>query len=100
MQTQSKKIVNNTIMMYLMTIAKLVIPLISLPYLTRVLSVDCYGSVAFVKSLMSYFQIFIDLGCLRYATKDIIFILKKDEKPNKLVGNSLYAKYVYFVSIF
>ncbi len=92
MQTQSKKIVNNTIMMYLMTIAKLVIPLISLPYLTRVLSVDCYGSVAFVKSLMSYFQIFIDFGFLLSATKDIISILKKDEKPNKLVGNSLYAQ--------
>ena len=60
MTKQSKTLVNNTIMMYLMTIAKLVVPLISLPYLTRVLSVDCYGTVSFVKSLMSYFQIFID----------------------------------------
>ncbi len=94
MKTKENKLVNNTIMMYLMTVAKLVIPLISLPYLTRVLSVDCYGSVAFVKSLMSYFQIFIDFGFLLSATKDIIGYLKKGETPNKVVGDSLYAQII------
>ena len=87
-----KKIINNTIMMYLMTVAKLVIPLISLPYLTRVLSVDCYGSVAFVKSLMNYFQVFIDFGFLLSATKDIIGYIKKGETPNKVIGETLYAQ--------
>ncbi len=94
MKTKENKLVNNTIMMYLMTVAKLVIPLISLPYLTRILSVDCYGSVAFVKSLMNYFQILIDFGFLLSATKDIIGYLKKGEKPNAIVGNTLYAQII------
>lgn len=89
---KTKVLVNNTIMMYILSIAKLVIPLISLPYLTRVLSVDCYGSVAFVKSLMSYFQIFIDFGFLLSGTKDIINLIKKKESPNKCIGNTLYAQ--------
>lgn len=79
-------------MMYILSIAKLVIPLISLPYLTRVLSVECYGSVSFVKSLMSYFQILIDFGFLLSGTKDIIDIVKKKKNPNKTIGNTLYAQ--------
>lgn len=93
-QKTDKKLLKNTIMMYLMTIAKLVIPLISLPYLTRVLSVDTYGCVSFVKSLMSYFQIFIDFGFLLSATKDIMTYLKKGEAPNKTIGDSLYAQLI------
>lgn len=91
-KTTDKKLLKNTIMMYLMTVAKLVIPLISLPYLTRVLSVDTYGCVSFVKSLMSYFQILIDFGFLLSATKDIIGYLKNGEVPNKVIGDSLYAQ--------
>ena len=93
-KTKDNKLVNNTIMMYLMTVAKLVIPLISLPYLTRVLSVDCYGSVAFVKSLLNYFQIFIDFGFLLSATKDIMFYLNKNESPNKVIGDSMFAQLI------
>lgn len=89
---KDKRLLNNTIMMYLMTVAKLVIPLISLPYLTRVLSIDCYGSVSFVKSLMNYFQILMDFGFLLSATKDIMGYLKKGEVPNKIIGDSLYAQ--------
>ena len=49
---------------------------ISLPYLTRVLSVDCYGSVSFVKNLITYFQIIVDFGFLFSATKDLVKIIK------------------------
>lgn len=89
---KDRRLLNNTIMMYLMTVAKLVIPLISLPYLTRVLSVDCYGSVSFVKSLMSYFQILMDFGFLLSATKDIMGYIKNGEAPNRVIGDSLYAQ--------
>ena len=78
--------------MYILSIAKLVIPLISLPYLTRVLTVECYGSVAFVKSLMSYFQILIDFGFLLSATKDIIDVVKKKQSPNTSIGDTFYAQ--------
>lgn len=89
---EGKRLVKNTIMLYLMTIARLVIPLISLPYLTRVLTVDCYGSVSFVKSIMSYFQIAIDFGFLLSATKDIVEIIKNGESSNKTIGDVFYAQ--------
>ena len=38
-------------MLYGMNIAKLVFPLLTLPYLTRVLSVQSYAAVAYTKSV-------------------------------------------------
>lgn len=89
---KGKILLNNTIMMYLMSIAKLVIPLISLPYLTRVLSVDCYGSVSFVKSIIAYLQIIVDFGFLLSGTKDLISTLSNKEHTSKKIGNNLYAQ--------
>lgn len=91
-KAKTKVLVNNTIMMYILSIAKLVIPLISLPYLTRVLTVDCYGSISFVKSIIGYMQILIDFGFLLSATKDIIGYMKKDESPKKAIGDTIYAQ--------
>ena len=94
MKKENKVLVNNTIMMYMMSIAKLIIPLISLPYLTRVLSVDCYGSVSFVKSIINYFQIFVEFGFLLSATKDIVECIKNKGNPNKVIGHTLYAQII------
>lgn len=46
----NKKIAKNTSMLLLLNIAKMLFPFITLPYLTRVLSVDKYGVVAYIKS--------------------------------------------------
>ena len=54
-------------MLYIMNIAKLVFPLITLPYLTRVLSVDCYGVVSYVKATMVYAQLVVDFGFMLSA---------------------------------
>ena len=54
-------------MLYGMNIAKLVFPLLTLPYLTRVLSVQSYAAVAYTKSVMSYMQILVDFGSVSYT---------------------------------
>ena len=99
-KSKVKVLVNNTIMMYLLTIAKLIIPLISLPYLTRVLSVDCYGTVSFVKSLISYMQVLVDFGFLLSGTKDVVDIIKNNGNPKEAIGNTLYAQLILsFISV-
>ncbi len=67
-----KNIIKNVVSLYGFSIAKMVFPLITLPYLTRVLSTDTYGVVAYVKSVMTYFQILIDFGFLLSGTRDIV----------------------------
>lgn len=93
----TKTLVSNTFIMYLLSITKLIVPLISLPYLTRVLSVDVYGSVSFVKSIISYAQIIIDFGFVLSGTKDIVNLIAKKENINREVGSIFYAQ--LFLSI-
>ena len=58
----NKKIAGNIVFLYGFSFAKIILPLITLPYLTRVLSVDAYGVVSYTKSVIAYFQLFIDFG--------------------------------------
>ena len=94
MEQSKKRLVSNTIYMYILSFAKLIIPLISLPYLTKVLSVGYIGSVSFVKSFVSYAQVLVDFGFILSATKDLVAMIKNKENPNKAIGNTIYAQLI------
>lgn len=94
------KIATNTIMLYLMTFAKMIFPLITLPYLTRVLSVDGYAVVAYVKSAMAYMQIIIDFGFLLSAIKDIVKVSDDKNMVSKILGETLQAKILLAIIAF
>lgn len=90
----TKKATFNTIMLYLMTAAKLIFPLITLPYLTRVLSVDNYAVVTYVKACMSYFQLFVDFGFILSAVKDIVDVHGDKEKISEITGHVIVSRVV------
>jgi PST family polysaccharide transporter len=52
-------------------IASYLIPLVTLPYLTRVLGVVAFGKVAFVLAVMAYFVLLTDYGFSWSATRQI-----------------------------
>ena len=70
----------NIISLYGFTIAKLVFPMLTLPYLTRVLSLDAYGLVAYVKTIMSYMQLFVDFGFMLSGTKDVVDVCQRGKE--------------------
>ena len=79
-------------MLYGMSIAKIVFPLLTLPYLTRVLSVESYGVVSYVKAVMQYMQLVVDFGFMLSGTKDIVNAKNDHENwKKKLVTFSLPA---------
>lgn len=90
--TKYKKTFFNTIMLYLLAIAKIIFPLVTLPYLTRVLSVETYGAIAYVKSIIAYAQTAIDFGFILSAVRDIVNINREKEETSRVVGNTIVAK--------
>ena len=86
------KVVGNTVMLYIMSIAKLIFPLLTLPYLTRVLSEDSYGFVSYVRSCMTYMQLIIDFGFILSSVKDITKSDGDRERIGYITGNTFLAK--------
>lgn len=92
-KNQMKKgIAFNVSMLYIMNIAKLVFPLITLPYLTRVLSVDCYGIVSYVKATMVYAQLVVDFGFMLSGVRSITEAREDITKVGRITGDIVVAK--------
>lgn len=88
----------NVAMLYIMNISKLIFPLITLPYLTRVLSVETYGVVSYVKATMVYAQLIVDFGFLLSGVKAITENRDDRDKLGKITGNIVFAKVLLSVS--
>ena len=96
--SKSNRIVKNTAMLYIMNIAKLVFPLLTMPYLLGVLSENSSAVYTFVKnSVMTYVQLIIDFGFLLSATKAIAQVREDKEQVGQIVGHAMLGK--FFLSI-
>lgn len=89
---RQKNVVKNIVMLYGMSIAKIIFPLLTLPYLTRVLSVESYGVVSYVKAVMQYMQLAVDFGFMLSGTRDIVNAKNNHDKLEEEVGDILLAR--------
>ena len=92
--SKSNRIIQNTAMLYVMNIAKLIFPLVTQAYLARVL--DAEGGFAvytYVRSsVMTYVQLVIDFGFLLSATRAIAQVREDREQVGKIVGHVMVGK--------
>ena len=89
---KNKKILGNTMILMIFQVAKILFPFITLPYLTRVLTTETYGCVSYVKTTMTYMQLFVDFGFVLSATKDIVKVRDDQDKVGLIVGDTLLAR--------
>ena len=89
------QIKKNTFWLILFQLAKMVFPFLILPILTRRLSVEVYGNLTYVKTVMNFLQIFVDFGFMLSATKELAKInhQKADHtKIEQVITNTLFAR--------
>lgn len=91
---KEKQLLKNTGSLLLFNIAKIFFPFMILPYLTRVMSTETYGTVAYVRTVMIYMQIVVDFGFVLSATKDIVKTRDDTEKLYAVIGDTLVAKVI------
>lgn len=75
----NNSIKKNYILQSILTIANVLIPLVTYPYITRVLLPVGTGKVAFANSIVAYFIMFAQLGIPTYAVKECATV-REDEK--------------------
>lgn len=87
----------NVVSQYGLQLAKYILPLVTLPYLARVLGNEGYGIRAFVLSVMTFMQCFLDFGFGMSATEDVIKCRDDREAVGKIVGEVYQARAILFV---
>lgn len=90
--TNERTLAKNTVMLYVMQISGYVFPLLTFPYLTRVLGAEKYGTVVFANSIMSYFTIFIEFGFLISGTNSCSLAADDKDKLGRITFGIIQAK--------
>ena len=97
---ENKRFYWNTIMQYIMTFAQYVFPLITFPYLTRVLEPDLYGVITYMTATITYFQLVIDFGFNLSATKEIAEKQEDKKHIGMVLGSVIQAKIFLLIGSF
>lgn len=84
----------NMFWQYLLQIAKYLLPFISFPYLTRVLTPEYYAIYAYVMALTSFIQVIIDFGFGLSGVKTISEIKNDKTKVAEVICNITCARLV------
>ena len=89
-----RSLVENLLSQYGLQVAKYIIPFLTLPYLARVLGADAYAIRAYVLSLMTFAQVFLDCGFNLSATKDVVKCRDDARAVGNIVGDVMVAKFL------
>ncbi|MDD7119367.1 MAG: oligosaccharide flippase family protein [Limosilactobacillus reuteri] len=91
---ERKKATKNIIMLYGLNFTQLILPLLTLPYLTRVLSVSGYGVVSYVKAVMVYITLIIEFGFVLSGTREVVEAKNNIEKIGRIIGKITQGKLI------
>lgn len=78
----------------LLQVAGYVFPLISMPYLARVIGADGFGKIAFASAIVVWIQTISDWGFNLTATRDVAQNRDNKELVSRIISNVLWARSV------
>lgn len=90
--SDAKTIAGNFVWLMLLQIAGYVFPLVTMPYLARVIGPSGYGAIAFAAAIMIWIQTIADWGFNYTATRDVAKNRDDIEKISRIFSNVLWAR--------
>lgn len=91
-------LIHNTVALGLIQVAQYSLPLITLPYLIRVLGVQRFGVVSFAIAFVQYFMILTDYGFNLTATRAISIHREDHRQVSRVVSAVLCTRLLFFVA--
>ena len=83
---------SNFVWLSVLKVIGYIFPLITLPYLSRVIGVDGFGEIAFAASIMVFIETFVDFGFNYTATRDVARCRDNIQEVSNIFSNVLWSK--------
>jgi flippase wzx len=95
-----KSIKFNFIMNFILTVSNFLFPLITFPYVSRVLLPEGTGKVAFALSIVSYFTIFASFGVATYGIRAVAQVRDDKERLSKTMHELLFINIISMTIVY
>ena len=87
-------VAKNATSLYIIQFSTIILPLITIPYVVRVLGPANFGIIGFCQGLIAYFALMVDYGFGLSSTRDIAVNQGNKEKINHIFTATIVAKLV------
>lgn len=94
---ESRTLLSNTLMMYLLRVSGYIFPLITFPYLTRLLGAEYYGIIVLANAVIAYFKLLVEFGFTLSGTKACSLARENKEELGNIVSSIISAKLLLVV---
>lgn len=84
MKKKESNIKINALLNIIKTISSIIFPLITFPYISRILKPENIGKLNFASSFISYFTLIATLGITTYAIRECSSVRENKEKLEKI----------------
>lgn len=92
-----KKLISNFSALLILKLSNTLLPLITFPYLVRVIGVENFGLLGFVTATVGYFNVLLDYGFQLSATRQISIVKESKEKVVSIYNAVISLKIIFFL---
>lgn len=100
MRDRQKSIKINFFMNVLLTLSSFIFPVVTFPYVSRVLGPDGTGKVAFATSVISYFAMFAQLGIPTYGIRACAKVRDDKEELTRVAHEILFINFLMSIPVY
>lgn len=96
---KEKKIIKNSLSLYILQLMKYLFPLITLPYILRVIGIEGYGIIVFSQAISTYGIMIVNYGFYLSGPKLVVQNINNESKLNEVYSSVTIIKtLIFFVS--